>query len=92
MDENDRGEGREWEMFPDMLTECAGHSSVGLRSRTLEAEVKRSAPFIGAPRVEGGFPFTGENRCRRREWFMGVNKVEMAAGLDGGLSSWLAEI
>lgn len=37
------------------------------------------------------FHFLG-SKCTLRERFMGVNKVKMGVGFDGGLSSWLAGI
>lgn len=42
--------------------------------------------------MEGVFSFIGEYKCTLREGLMGVKKVKMGAGFDGGLSSWLAEI
>lgn len=49
------------------------HFSAGLKSRTRG----HKASFIGAPRMEGVFPFIGEYEWTLRERNMGVNKVKM---------------
>lgn len=61
-----------WRERSPIREQCAWHSSFGLKSRMLEGGGQEVSLFIGAPRMEGAFPFIGECRCTLREGAYGT--------------------